>query len=234
MRFYLEMMRCLLLVGVLGAGFCAEAGNIRGHVQVMMPAVSVPVAGDSGKTNLSLMAAAKTNSSPPPRDFIVFLEGAIAANALPPFKPVNIQIRRNAKEDAVFSPRILPVLVGTSVVWRNDDSVYHQLFSLTEDAAFEFPPCAPGGQAGAWKFEKLGRVQVFCSLYANLNGTVLVLENPWYSGTDFRNNYFIQNVPPGTYKLTLWHENLTPQSQEISVPRTGEIRADFTVKLPPR
>jgi plastocyanin len=228
MRFYLKAACGLLLAAAFGVSLRTEAGNIRGHVDVILvgPAIAT---NQVGATNVPVLA--RTNAAPY-RDFVVYIEGAVSTNFPLPFKAVNIQIRRNAREEAIFSPHILPVVVGTSVAWRNDDSVYHQLFSLAEDATFEFPPCAPGGVAAAWKFDKPGRVQVFCSLYANLNGIVLVLDNPWFSGTDFRNDYFIQSVPAGSYRLTLWHERLPAQSQQITVPKTGEIRADFSLKLP--
>ena len=42
---------------------------------------------------------------------------------------------------------------------------------------------------------------------------------------------FISGVPPGRYKLKAWHERLPSQVQEITVPETGEVRADFALGI---
>ena len=39
------------------------------------------------------------------------------------------------------------------------------------------------------------------------------------------------NVPPGTYRLKAWHERLPSQTREITVPETGEVKADFVLGI---
>jgi hypothetical protein len=58
---------------------------------------------------------------------------------------------------------------------------------------------------------------------------VLVLENPFFSMADEHNHYAISNVPPGTYQLKAWHERMPPQVKEITVPETGQVKADFVL-----
>lgn len=218
----------MLLAAGLWSGSLAEAGNIRGQVRVIgtPPAAAAAPAEGAAETP----APAKTNQASF-RDFIVFIDGVTSTNAPPQFKPVTIQVRRNSRQEAIFSPRVLPVLAGTTVEWRNEDSVYHKFFSLSAAATFEFPLCKPGDPPPRWTFTKPGRADVFCSLYANLNGIVLVMENPWFAGTDFRNNFFIRNVPAGTYHLRAWHERLPAQTREITVPAEGEVKIDFLLNL---
>jgi len=60
---------------------------------------------------------------------------------------------------------------------------------------------------------------------------VLVLENPYFASTDENGRYAITNIPPGTYKLKAWHERLPADEREITVPASGEVRADFTLSI---
>ena len=79
------------------------------------------------------------------------------------------------------------------------------------------------------RFDKPGRVDVFCSIHSQMSCVVLVLENPYFALTDAKGRYTIPQVPPGTYKLKAWYERLPAQELEIVVPESGETRADFTL-----
>jgi plastocyanin len=163
-------------------------------------------------------------------DFLVYIEGPVVTNPPAPLKPVQVVTRRIAQKGAMFSPHILPVLVGTTVEWPNYDEILHNVFSFSETKPFDL---------GLYKspeikrviFDRPGRVDVFCSIHARMNCTVMVLENPFFATTNERGSYQIPNVPPGTYKLKAWHERLPSQVREITVPEEGEVKADFVLGI---
>ena len=164
------------------------------------------------------------------RNFVVYVEGAAGTNFSPPFAPIRVETRprRVNQEGAVFSPHVLPVLLGTTVEWPNNDTIYHNVFSLSDAKSFDLGLYKNGDDAQRVTFDKPGRVDVFCSIHANMNCVILVLENPYFSATDGRNNYLIRDVPAGVYKLKVWHERWPGQVKEITVPETGQIKVDFT------
>lgn len=41
-----------------------------------------------------------------------------------------------------------------------------------------------------------------------MNAYVLVTEHPYYAVTDMNGSFTIDNVPPGTYKIKMWHEGV--------------------------
>jgi hypothetical protein len=81
------------------------------------------------------------------------------------------------------------------------------------------------------RFDKPGRLDVFCSIHTAMHCIVLVLENPHFAATDAKGRYTMTNVPAGTYKLKAWHERLPSLIKEITVPETGEVKVDFTLGI---
>lgn len=166
------------------------------------------------------------------RDFIVYIEGAVGPKpAIPQQHAQVVTVRKSVtQKGAIFSPHVLPVVVGTTVDWPNNDDILHNVFSFSEAKAFDL---------GLYKsptiesvtFDKPGKVDVFCSIHSRMNCIVLVLENPYFAAANDKGHYTITNVPPGTYKLKAWHERLPSQVKEITVPETGEIKVDFTLGI---
>ena len=165
------------------------------------------------------------------RDFVVYVVAPSGTNTTPSDQPAQITTtRRVNQQGAAFSPHVLPLLVGTTVEWPNNDDILHNAFSISDPKEFDL---------GLYKhpelkrvtFDKPGRVDVFCSIHKTMNCVILVLESPFFAATDPRGHYAITNVPPGTYKLKAWHERLPSQSREVTVPRDGEVRVDFTLGI---
>ncbi len=165
------------------------------------------------------------------RDFVIYIDGPMTnAVVVAPAAPVRVTTVKVSQKRATFVPHVQPVMVGTTVEWPNKDDIYHNVFSYSEAKQFDL---------GLYKdpvvktvtFDQPGEVDVFCSIHANMSCVVLVVQNPYFAVSDDRGGYAITNVPAGTYRLKAWHERLPSQVREITVPETGEVRADFTLGI---
>jgi plastocyanin len=166
------------------------------------------------------------------RDFVVYIQGTVGTNpVVAPTNPVVVNTSRVMQQGAMFSPHVLPVVVGTTVEWPNNDQIFHNVFSVSDAKQFDLGLYKGNPREKRVTFDKAGRVDVFCSIHANMHCVVLVLENPYYALADTRNHYSISNVPAGTYKLTAWHERMPLQSKEITVPATGDVKVDFLLGI---
>jgi plastocyanin len=165
------------------------------------------------------------------RDFVVYVEGVVGTNSAPVTNVVSVSTQRIAQHGALFTPHVLPVMVGTTVEWPNDDDIYHNVFSMSDAKQFDLGLYKGNPPDKRVTFDKPGRVDVFCSIHENMHCVVLVLENPFYAVTDDNGDFKIPNVPPGTYKLKAWHERLPADEQEIIVPTNGDVKADFTLTI---
>jgi plastocyanin len=164
--------------------------------------------------------------------FVVYLKGPVGTNnVVPPSNHVVVNTTRISQQGAVFNPHILPVVAGTTVEWPNNDQIFHNVFSVSDAKPFDLGLYKGNPAEKRITFDKAGRVDVFCSIHANMHCVVLVLENPYFGVTDEKNHYSISNVPPGTYQLTAWQERMPAQTKEITVPASGEVKADFVLGI---
>lgn len=166
------------------------------------------------------------------QDFVVYIQGTVGTNpVVVPTNHVVVNTSRVMQQGAMFAPHVLPVVAGTTVEWPNNDQIFHNVFSVSDAKQFDLGLYKGNPPEKHITFDKPGRVDVFCSIHANMHCVVLVLENPYYALTDTRNHYAISNVPAGTYKLTAWHERMPLQNKEITVPATGDVKVDFLLGI---
>jgi len=165
-------------------------------------------------------------------DFVVYIEGPIAGQKpVDPDKTARVVTQKVSQHKATFNPHILPVMVGTTVEWPNNDDIFHNVFSYSEAKPFDLGLYKNPDDPKKVTFDKPGRVDVFCSIHSSMSCVVLVLENPFFAITNDKGAYSITNVPAGVYKLKAWHERLPAQVREITVPETGEVHVDFTLGI---
>jgi plastocyanin len=224
----MNAFQCLFVSLVLSLTASMHAGSIVGTVSGQGKSDSNNVAGgryDSRKYKF----VEKVNYAEL-RDFVVFLEGKMT-NALPSSAmPQKVVTQKQLKQkDAMFRPHVLPVFVGTTVQWPNEDDILHNVFSMSEPKPFDLDLYKGNPPEKAVTFDRSGRVDVFCSIHSQMHCIVLVLENPFFATADAQGRYAITNVPAGVYKLKAWHERLPAQAKEITVPETGEVRIDFVL-----
>lgn len=211
---------------VLGWGVVAGvAGSIAGTVRGAPPAVAGPGAAGSGAYDSRRYKFVEKIDYDALRDFVVYLDQPMpggGADARPD------QVVKTTQKDANFDPHVLPVVVGTTVRWPNEDEIFHNVFSMSDAKEFDL---------GYYKkekvpevvFDRVGRVDIFCAIHSKMHCIVLVLPNPFFAKADDRGRFAIRNVPAGTYKVKAWHERLPAQVREVVVPAEGEVRIDFTL-----
>lgn len=122
-------------------------------------------------------------------------------------------------------------MAGTSVEWPNNDDIFHNVFSESDPKKFDLGLYKNNPPEKRVTFDRSGKVDVYCSIHANMHCIVLVLENPYFAATDDSGRYAITNIPPGRYKLKAWHERLPADEREITVPERGATNVDFTLSI---
>lgn len=161
-----------------------------------------------------------------PQDTVVYIE-KIEGN-LPPPETHATQDQQNL----VYVPHVQAVVIGTSVDFPNSDTVRHNAFSAPGSATVFNLGTYDVGVTKTILFDKLGESALLCNVHAEMNAFILTVQNPYYAITDKTGAYTINDVPPGKYTLTSWHEKLKSVGQEIEVKdgATTTVDLNFTKK----
>ena len=123
------------------------------------------------------------------------------------FPPPATALQVNQKHN-VYLPRLLPVVIGTKVVFRSEDPELHNVFARSGTKVL-FNQGQPPNQVFEKTFTQTGFVHLTCNIHKEMSAWVLVLQNPFYATPDPKTGAFkIDGVPPGTYALRVWGEKL--------------------------
>ncbi len=218
-------MKRLLLVLWLAGAMAVRAGTIIGTVRGLPPKGGAEAAGGGAYESRRYKFAEKVDYEHL-QDFVVYIDQPVSE--VTPGAPRLAAV--TTQKNASFDPHVLPIAVGTTVRWPNDDDIYHNVFSMSDPKEFDL---------GYYKkeltpevvFDKVGRVDVFCAIHTKMHCIILVLPNSFFATADAKGRFVIKNVPPGTYKLRAWHERLPSQIKEVVVPAEGEVTVDFALGL---
>ena len=211
--------------------FSARAGSITGTVRAEgKPGTDDPSASGGAYASQKFKFVQRIDYAGL-HEFVVYIEGPVGDKPVAPEIPATVESHHVVQKGAVFAPHILPIVVGTTVEWPNNDDIYHNVFSMSDAKPFDLGLYKHGEPGKRVTFDKPGRVDVFCSIHANMHCIILVLENSYFAATDDSGHYAITNVPPGTYQLTAWHERLPKQTREITVAKDGAVKADFVLSI---
>lgn len=130
-----------------------------------------------------------------------------------------------------FVPHVLPILKGSIVDFPNSDIVRHNVYSTEvlpgAGRKLSLGTYSPGVVKIA-RFDKPGVIHLRCNVHAEMSAYIVILENPYFTVTNKKGEFTIENILPGKYTLKTWHESFEPVSMEVSV-QPGQT---VEVKLP--
>jgi plastocyanin len=123
------------------------------------------------------------------------------------------------QKDLAFTPRVLPILAGTEVSFRNDDKVFHNIRSKSPAYQFNFGQISSSKAANVRKvkFDKPGVVPVDCDVHSEMHAFILIKPNPFFALADEKGLFSLQHLPVGKYKIQAWHEKFEPVVKEITI-----------------
>ncbi len=197
----------------------------RAERKEIMPTVDAPVCGQHGMI---------------PSDELVFSSGGGLQYAV--VRLTNITAGRPASDipptlflqkGCMFSPHVFAVAVGTTVKERNTDGILHNVHthSLRNPSVnFAHPPSVP--EVPLATFTAPESVKVTCDVHAWMSAWIWVSRHPYIAVTGADGTYKIAGVPPGQYRLEVWHESLGKSSRDVTVAAGKETRLDMSLPAP--
>lgn len=107
-----------------------------------------------------------------------------------------------------FIPHVLPVPATATVLFGNDDPFPHNIFSA--DGEIFLGTYGPS-VVRSKKLQKPGVHVLLCNIHAEMSAFLVVLPTTHFATSDTSGNYLIDNLPDGTYKLSIWTEHSKPE-----------------------
>lgn len=111
-----------------------------------------------------------------------------------------------------FIPGVLPVLVGTTVDFHNGDPMNHNVFS-PDGEGYNLGTWPPG-ESRPYTFKKTGVYTQLCSIHPEMEGFIVVLQNPYFAVSEKGKSFTIHDVPDGHYVIKVWGKKLKKAEKE--------------------
>jgi plastocyanin len=177
-----------------------------------------------GASGTSVSGTVKVTGATSSADAVVYVQNAPAAST--PAKPLNMDQRQMQ-----FVPHVLPVVSGATVKFLNDDPTAHNVFS-PDNEKYNLGTW-PQGQTKEHVFATCTNVPCvytqLCRVHPEMEGYVVVLQNPYFATTSADGKYEIKDVPPGTYQLAVWHDKGKAQPKPVTVEAGKPAAVDFVL-----
>jgi plastocyanin len=209
-----------------------DGGTLEGHVTFTGP---VPHIGDI-KTTKNQDVCGKTVPDPKatvvdPKDHgvewaVVSLENVAQGKA--PADSYAI-----ANKGCAFQPHVLAAMQGKTFELENKDPVLHNTHIRFNNrtllnVALSFHEGDPMYHPimDHRILQHPGVVNVNCDAHEWMAGYIEVLPNPYFAVTGSDGSFKITDIPPGSYSVKVWHENLGEKTEKVTVPASGTAKLD--------
>lgn len=147
----------------------------------------------------------------------------------------------------LFAPRVSAVMAGAPAKVRNSDPVLHNAHGILDGKTIFNSALSTKGRVVdiTAKLKQPGVVKVLCDAHTHMSGWIVVHDSPYFAVTDEKGIFKIDGIPPGKYRVTVWHEGFAPKgvdkdgrpvyqesrlTREVTIPRGGSVAVDFELK----
>ncbi len=128
-----------------------------------------------------------------------------------------------------YTPRVVVVPTTGQLDILNSDGILHNIhtYSTTNPSINKAQPKFK--KVLTEKFAKPEIIKAACDAHAWMTGWIVATDHPFVAVTDEKGSFTIKDVPPGNYKVEIWHETLGKQVKDVSV--KAKEGAKLTVEL---
>ena len=131
------------------------------------------------------------------------------------------------QKGCAFEPYLLIMPDQQELTIHNDDPVAHNIntgqFNLLQAAGAE-----------PLKQNIRGRrpVRVSCNIHSWMESWIYLAQSPYYAVTGENGEYRIEDIPPGRYRVTVWHPNLRALRESVQLSPGKSIEQEFVFTSP--
>jgi plastocyanin len=182
-------------------------------------------------------SCAKMYSTPPTREDLVVGPGGALENVVvyisagatdeppAPSQPVTL-----VQKGCRFAPHVVVMQTNQEVQMINEDSTAHNIHPLAVNNREWNKAEPPGAAPLSDSFARPEFISVKCNMHPWMHAYFAVLKTSHFAVTGDNGGFSLNNLPPGKYTITAWHETLGTQTQEVSITGNENVNVNFVFK----
>jgi len=114
-----------------------------------------------------------------------------------------------------FSPAIMVITQGSTVHFRNDDTVDHSVYSISPADPFDLGIYEPGPGKDV-VFAHPGTIAVRCHIHRHMHAELIVVDGPFVK-LDAAGSWTLNDVRIGTHVVHTWTEDAGETTRTVTV-----------------
>ena len=113
----------------------------------------------------------------------------------------------------LFVSHVTALTVGEKARVKNSDGILHNTHGfMGKPTVFNLALPNKDQMVDITKrLTKPGVIRVLCDAHPHMFAWMIVHDSPYVTVTDDRGAFKLDGIPPGTYKVTMWHEGFRPK-----------------------
>lgn len=119
------------------------------------------------------------------------------------------------QEEFAFHPSFTMLPVGSTLRFENQDKEMHNVHSLTPGHRFDVGSHLPG-MIKKTVLDRPGGMIIRCRIHPEMRGMVFVAPSNFFDRAFSGGRFEIPNVPPGRFRISVWHPRLDPGETEAA------------------
>lgn len=159
-----------------------------------------------------------------PNVVVYVSSGAPAENAVPDLPKTLDQ------KGCRYMPHVLAVQANQELQVVNEDHTAHNIHPIPKVNREWNKIQPPGAPPLKETFGREEFIPVKCNIHPWMHGYIAVLKTSRYAVTGNDGTFVLDNLPPGKYTITAWHETYGTQTQEVVISGNDRKTADFVFK----
>lgn len=176
----------------------------------------------------SIVLGPQINANEPHRSLqnvFVYVKDGLGNLAFPvPTEPVLLD-----QEKCRYTPRVLGVRVGQPIAIRNGDPLLHNVRADPKiNQPFNMGEPLQGVSFTRTFSTREVMVPIKCDVHAWMNAWLGVLDHPFFGTTGANGLVQLNGLPPGTYTIEAWHEQLGTRTETVTIAAKESKDVRFT------
>jgi plastocyanin len=158
--------------------------------------------------------------------FVYIKQGLEGKQFEPPADPAVID-----QKGCWFNPRVLGIQVGQTLKVVNSDPLTHNIHPLAQINRDWNQSQAPGAAPLTRRFAQSEvMIRVKCNIHSWMHAWIGSVAHPYFAVTGEDGSFQLRNVPPGTYTIEAWQEELGRQEHQVTLEPSGKSDIVFKFK----